>query len=377
MKIKRNILLNPGPATTADSVKLAQVVPDICPREKEFGAMVDWIQEQLVGLAGSTEHNVCVLMGGSGTAAVESVISSVIPEHGGLLVIHNGAYGARILKIAKIYKIPVAEFSSPDNEVIDYRALEACIENTRAQFSKDGKELTHLAAVHHETTTGLLNDVSSLGAVASTHTLSLILDAMSSYGAIPIDMDRDNVHFLVSSSNKNIQGMAGVGVILCNTRALLDTRTIPMRTLYLNLYDQYQYFLKTQQFRFTPPVQTLYALRQALQETIEEGVAQRHERYLKSYACLRQGMEHMGFKVLVPHAISSGLITTFYEPQSEHYDFDDMHDYLLARGYTIYPGKVHHGHTFRVANIGQIDFRDIENFLKCVQSYITERNIVL
>ena len=154
--VKRNVLLNPGPATTTDSVKFAQVVPDICPREKEFGEMVDWIQTQLVSFAGSVENNVCVLMGGSGTAAVEMTINSVVPEDGGLLVINNGAYAERILKIANVYSISVLNFTSSNYECIDYTLLKQSIEEGKRALQSKNKTLTHIAVIHHETTSGLL-----------------------------------------------------------------------------------------------------------------------------------------------------------------------------------------------------------------------------
>lgn len=377
MQVKRNILLNPGPATTTDSVKFAQVVPDICPREKEFGKMVDWIQTQLVSFAGSVENNVCVLMGGSGTAAVEMTISSVVPENGGLLVINNGAYGERMLNIASIYNIATVEYNSSNYECIDYTALQKSIEEGKHLLQSQNKTLSHIAVVHHETTSGLLSDMGAIGKIADEYKLSLIVDAMSSYGAMPIDMDRDNIDYLISSSNKNLQGMAGIGIVICNKQKVESTRDIPKRNLYLHLYDQYAYFLKTKQFRFTPPVQTMYALKQAIDETLAETIAVRYKRYRDSYKTLRSGMEQLGFRVLVADECSSGFITTFFDPKDATYDFDSMHDYLYERGFTIYPGKVSQAKTFRIANIGDIDANDIEQFLVCLQAYINEYKITV
>lgn len=381
MKITRNILLNPGPATTSDSVKLAQVVPDICPREAEFGSMVDWIQTQLVTFAScdnvttGDEHNVCVLMGGSGTAAVESVISSVIAPNSALLVVNNGAYATRIIKIAKIYNIPVVEFESPHNSAIDYNKLEQCIITAKKELHSDGIHLSHLAAIHHETTSGILNDSHCLGSLCNAHGIEFILDAMSSYGAMSIDMNKDGIHYLVSSSNKNIQGMAGVGIIICNRQSLETTKDIPKRNLYLNLYEQYEYFLNTKQFRFTPPVQTLYALKQAVDETLAEGIENRYARYQESYRTMRKGMEEMGFCVLVDEKNSSGFITTFFDPQDMKYNFDTMHDFFMKKGFTIYPGKVSKANTFRIANIGQINKDDMLVFLNAMKEYLIEYQI--
>ncbi len=373
--IPRNILLNPGPATTTDGVKYAQVVADICPREQEFGDMVSWIQEQLVGFAGSSHEHACVLIGGSGTAAVEMVISSVVPADAAVLVINNGAYGARMAKIARIYNIRVVEFLSPPDVEIDYVALEEEIRNAREDLATEGLFLSHMAVVHHETTSGLLNNTAILGELCRRQNVSLISDAMSSYGAMPIDMAGDGIDYLISSSNKNIQGMAGVGIVICNKDALERSADVSKRGLYLNLYDQYAYFLETKQFRFTPPVQTLYALRQAIIETQAESIGGRYKRYRASYQRLRSGMEELGFRALLPEALSSGFITTFHDPQNEHYSFERMHDYLYERGFTIYPGKISQANTFRIANIGAISSSDIEDFLHCLSEYLRADNI--
>lgn len=375
LKVKRNILLNPGPATTTDSVKFAQVVPDICPREQEFGDMVHWIQEKLVSFVGTPETHVCVLMGGSGTAAVETTVSSVIPKDGALLVVNNGAYAARIIKMTQIHDISLVDFESSTHEAIDYEKLHRSIVGGREALRKNGKRLTHIAVVHHETTSGLLNDISKLGELCAQENISLIVDAMSSYGAMPINMGEDNIDYLISSSNKNLQGMAGIGIIICKKEALESTKDIPNRSLYLNLYDQYAHFLKTKQFRFTPPVQTMYALKQAVIETIAETIEVRHKRYLNCYRTLREGMTDLGFKVLVPDEISSGFITTFFDPRDARYSFETMHDYLYERGFTIYPGKVSEVNTFRLANIGDLDVEDIQSFLDCFKSYLLDMNI--
>lgn len=368
-------MLNPGPATTTDSVKYAQVVPDICPREEEFGALVDWIQNALIKFVGTPGRHACVLIGGSGTAAVEMVLSSVVPHNSALLVINNGDYAKRMIKIAETYKMRAIEFASPDNKEIDYPALERCIVEAKAELQHEKHALSHLAVVHHETTSGLLNRMEPLGALSRKHGLSLISDAMSSYAAIPIDMDSEGIDYVISSSNKNLQGMAGVGIVLCSKTALERSQHIARRNLYLNLFDQYHYFLKTKQFRFTPPVQTLYALKKAIEETMAETVSARYMRYLESYRVLRQGMVNLGFKVLVPDALSSGLITTFHEPRDARYSFTQMHDYLYRHGFTIYPGKISRHRTFRLANIGDINKKDIEDFLHLLRQYLKEFSI--
>ena len=263
MEIKRNVLLNPGPATTTDSVKLAQVVPDICPRELEFGRIMEEISKDLVSFVGDYDTYESVLFGGSGTAGVEAVLSSVIGEQDKVLIINNGAYGKRMCQICDVYGISYIEYNSSNISPVSMEQLEhTIIEN------KDS--LTHLACIHNETTTGLLNDITAIGQLAKKYSLTFIVDAMSSYAAVPIDMEKMNISYLIASSNKNIQGMAGLVFVIANREKLLSLKEKKARSFYLNLYAQYNYFVKTKQLRFTPPVQVVYALQQAIKELKEE-----------------------------------------------------------------------------------------------------------
>lgn len=364
MKIKRNVLLNPGPATTTDSVKLAQVVTDICPREKEFGDLMEYCAAEITKFVGDPKEYATVLFGGSGTATVEAILSSVIPENGRILIIDNGAYGRRMCQITKIYKLDTVVFESSSIEPIDLRALEEVI----------GKEkgLTHLAMIHHETTTGLLNDITGVGRLCAKYGISFIVDSMSGFAAIPVDMKAMNIDYLAASSNKNIQGMAGIGFAICNKNALLNTQSIPMRNLYLNLYAQYAYFEKTHQTRFTPPVQTFYALKQAIIETKQETIEKRYARYTRSWETLLAGIEELGLEYLIDKEHHSKIITSIIEPKSGKYDFDRMHDFFFERGFTIYPGKVNDYDTFRISNIGQIDHTDMRDFLAVLKEYLVK-----
>jgi 2-aminoethylphosphonate-pyruvate transaminase len=194
---------------------------------------------------------------------------------------------------------------------------------------------------------------------------------MSSYAAVPIDMKKENIHYLLASSNKNIQGMAGVGFVIGNIVSLEKLKKIKPRNFYLNLYAQYNNFIKTKQMRFTPPVQTLYALKQAIIETKEEGVENRYIRYSKSWEVLTSGLRELGLKYLVEDEYHSKIITSIFIPKGV--DFNLMHDYFYNKGFTIYPGKISDFDTFRIANIGEIDSVDIKNFLMELKFYL-ERN---
>jgi len=360
MDIKRNILLNPGPATTTDTVKLAQVVPDICPREKEFGAVMAEVAQGLTAFVADPDTHTAVLFGGSGTAVVEAMLTSVVPPDRQVLIINNGSYGARMCQIAKRYQMDYVAYDSSPIEPIDLQALEQTIQTH--------ERLSHIALVHNETTTGLLNDLEAIGALAKKYNLQLMLDAMSSYAALPISMVEQNIAYLAASSNKNIQGMAGVGFVIGSHQHLQGLAEVPARSFYLSLYEQYQNFKQNQQMRFTPPVQTLYALQQAIWETQAEGISKRYQRYSESWQLLTTELRQMGLSYLVDDAHHSRIITSIHMPAGV--DFDAMHDYFYARGFTIYPGKVEEFNTFRIANIGAIDKTDMAKFIVLLKEYL-------
>jgi 2-aminoethylphosphonate-pyruvate transaminase len=266
-------------------------------------------------------------------------------------------------EIATVYGLNFLEFKSPPDDGIDLDALEQLIQNS-------SRNISHLAIVHHETSTGLLNDIESVGAICRKHRIDMIVDAMSSYAAIPIGMNTMNISFLAASSNKNIQGMAGIAFVIANKSRLESITHIKPRNYYLDLSAQYKFFSQNHQMRFTPPVQTVYALKQAIDELLQEGVKGRYERYAKSWETLINGMNRLGLRYIVPEKLHSKIITSFLEPEWKGYDFNQMHDYFYRRGFTIYPGKVSALNTFRIANIGDITCTDIEQFLKVMVEYL-------
>lgn len=359
--VKRNILLTPGPATTTDSVKRSQVVPDICPREAEFGAVMEHISTELTRLVADPDHYRAVLFGGSGTAAVESMICSV-PGSEAIVIVNNGAYGRRMCEIAAVYGIDYLEFRSPVDEGIDIDELERCIRSS-------GRSISHLAVVHHETTTGLLNRVKEIGELCRRYHIDMMVDAMSSFAAVPLDMKEMNISYLASSSNKNLQGMPGVSFVIAEKSKLENLQDRKPRSYYLNLYAQYRYFAEHAQMRFTPPVQTLYALKQAIRELNQEGIAKRYARYTASWNTLISGLNRLGLTYIVPEAHHAKLITAIREPDAD-FDFQSMHDFFYSKGIMIYPGKLEGLKTFRVANIGDITAKDIEVFLEWLEEYL-------
>ena len=359
--IRREVLLNPGPATTTDSVKYAQVQADICPRENEFGDVMGWISKELSLMVGAPGRVETVLFGGSGTAGDEAMISSCVPQDGKLLIVDNGAYGKRMAKMASIYKINYETFVSDGIHRMDVEALKSRL--------LDGK-FTHLAIVYHETTTGILNPVPEVCRFCHEHNIVTIVDAVSAFAAIPIDMDRDCIDFMASTSNKNIQGMAGLAFVFCRKEALESIKDYPMRNYYLNIYDQHHYFIKNNQMRFTPPVQTAYALRQAILETKIETIEGRYERYTACWKVLIKAIKELGLEMPVPESEQSHLIVTIMDPKSPKYSFNDMHDLSREHGYTIYPGKLSDAPTFRIANIGDIRPEEMKGFTEILAYYM-------
>lgn len=356
MKLPRNILLTPGPATTTDTVKAAQLVPDICPREATFTAVVREIQGRLLRVAGAdpTTH-ACILFGGSGTAAVEAALSSCVPAEGAVAVVVNGAYGQRMVDILTAYGIPNVPMVFPATQPLplaDLRATLARNPSVRA-----------LAMVHHETTTGLLNPLRAVGRLAREAGCIFIVDAISSLGGVPLSVVEDGVDLLISVGNKCLQGLPGVSFVLAGHTVLQTLRSYPQRSYYLNLLDQHDSLVESGQMRFTAPVHALYALRQALIEWDEEGGASRIARYQTLARVLRDGLRAQGFQLLLQDDWSAPVMTSVLEPAHPDWRFSRVHDELLARGFTIYPGKLTGLGTFRLATLGDLRVEDVQQFL--------------
>jgi len=368
--VPRKILLNPGPATTTDTVKAALIVPDICPREREFVQVLEQVRADLVRIAGGNlDSHTCVLLAGSGTAAMDAVLNSVVPPDGGVAIINNGAYGQRFVDIARCYQLPFYELRCPWGEWPDVTRLQ--------QILEDHKNISHVAMVHHETSTGLLNPLPEIAALAQERQVSLIVDAISSLGGVPVDVQEQQIDYLLSTSNKCLQGMAGLAWVICRREALERSRQLPRRSFYLNLYQQYEHFEATGQMQFTPPVQVVYALAQAIREFWQEGVAARFQRYRRNWQTLMAGLQELGFQTLLPLERQSPLLTTVLEPTDSRYSFDRLHDGLYARGFTIYPGKMQDNATFRLANLGALDADDIRAFLAALREVLGELGVAL
>jgi len=363
-------LFTPGPLTTSATVKEA-MLSDLGSRDTAFIGAVREIRSGLLGVAGVSQEGgwEAVLMQGSGTFSVESVLTSSLPRDGALLVARNGAYGSRIGTIARCLGVPVVEVVTGEGEPIDPAAVEATL--------AEHPEVTHLAIVHCETTSGVLNPVQEVGAIAHERGVTYFVDSMSAFGAVPIDLEACHVDFLVSSANKCIEGVPGFGFALCR-RAALDACEGRARSVSLDLYAQWAGLEKNGQFRFTPPTHALLAFHRALLELDEEGgVAGRQARYQANHARILSGIKELGLVPYVPEEHQCWIITSVRYPESEAFSFDGLYDRLNERGYVIYPGKVTDADCFRIGNIGRLFEEDMDALLVALRETLEEMDVDL
>lgn len=368
IKIKRNVLLNPGPATTTDSVKLAQVVPDICPREKEFAGLMKGLRSDLLKVAHAPQDQyTTVLFCGSGTVNLDICINSLVPDGKKILVVNNGAYNTRAVEICQMYHIPHIDLKSSIFEQPDLNMVERTL--------KDNPDVAVVYCCHHETGTGVLNPIREIGALAHKYGAIFVTDTTSSLGMIPVDVIKDNIDFCMASAQKGLMAMAGLSFIIGRTDIIKASKDYPTRSYYCNLYLQYEYFEKTGEMHFTPPVQTVYATIQALKEYFEVGEEAKFARHRRVYEAIRKGVTELGFETVIDPKIESGLVVSVKYPDNPNWDFDKVHDYCYERGFTIYPGKISTTNTFRLCSLGNIDVQDIEDFFIVLKNALEHYNI--
>lgn len=361
MNIKRNILLNPGPGTTSDEVKKAMLVPDICPREEEFCRVMESIKLDLPKVVNGGDEYTSVLFTASGTGGVEAAITSAVPADGKLLIIENGAYGTRQCRIADYYKIPYIAYKIAYGDYPDLLEVEKQL--------KADPAITHVSMVHHETTTGMLNPAGEICRLAHAYGKEVIVDTVSSFAGVRIDLQEWQAEYIVSSSNKCIQGMPGLSFVIFK-KSLLEQIKGRGRSHYFDIYAQYAGFHNTGQMQFTPPVQVVYALRKALDLFFDETTEGRIRRYHENYVTLYNGLKELGFRFLLPDEYQSGILLAINEPRTPEYSFQEMHDYMYERGFTIYPGKGAKEATFRLAVLGDLYREDIESALRTLGEYL-------
>ncbi len=366
---KDKLLFTPGPLTTSRAVKQA-MLRDLGSRDYEFIRIIREIRDGLVelGEAGTDEYT-AVLMQGSGTFGLEAVVGSTVPPGGKLLVIINGAYGKRIATMAEVLKVDVARLEFAENTTPDPAAVEAALEADPA--------ITTVSLTHCETTTGIMNPLEEIGAVVNAAGAKFFVDAMSSFGAVPVNLPACRIDYLVSSANKCIESVPGFSFVLAKISSLRETKGYA-RSLSFDLLAQYEGFEKNGQFRFTPPTHSLVAFRQALAELeAEGGVAARHARYKANYETLVAGMRAMGFEEYLAPEDQGVIITSFRFPKDPNFTFEKFYEGLNERDYVIYPGKVSSADCFRIGNIGRIFEPDVKDLLAAIRDVIDEMDVTL
>lgn len=355
--VKRNVLLNPGPATTTDTVKYAQVVPDICPREKEFGDIMRNMRGELVKIVhGDPEKFTSVLFTGSGTMNIDVCVNSLVPDGKKILFADNGAYTSRGVEVAAAYHIPYIDLKSPFDEPVDPEKVEEAL--------KADPDIAVVYTTHNETGTGVLNPIRKIGEIAHKYGCTFIVDTTSTYAMIPIDIEKDNVDFVMASAQKGLMAFTGLSFVVGRTALIEKSKEYTTRSYYCNLYLQYEFFEKTGEMHFTPPVQTVYATAQAIKEYWADGEEKRYQRHVDVWNAIHEGKERLGFKDIIKKEYQSKMVVSIKYPNDPNWDFTKIHDYCYERGFTIYPGKVASTDTFRLCTLGQIYPKDIEDFWK-------------
>lgn len=362
--VEKYLLLTPGPLTTSEEVKEAMDF-DYCTWDDDYKKITQSFRHSLLDIAQVTEDEyTAVPIQGSGTYGVESVISSTISNDDKLMIAINGAYGKRISEMADIYGIDHVDLVVDEREPITLEKV--------TEYLDQYPDISHFAMIHCETTTGVLNPIEDIIPYVKAQGITTIVDAMSSFGGVPINVKEEKIDYLISSSNKCIQGVPGFSFVIANKQILEATKGMS-RTLSLDLYDQYAEMERNNgKWRFTSPTHVVHAFYEALGElNAEGGVGARHKRYASNQKHLATGMEELGFKVLIDEKYQSPIITSFIYPTAD-FNFHEFYQELKQDGFVIYPGKISQVPTFRIGNIGEVYDEDITELLVAIKNIMAK-----
>ncbi|MCW5771853.1 MAG: 2-aminoethylphosphonate--pyruvate transaminase [Rhodospirillaceae bacterium] len=360
------LLLTPGPLTTSRAVKQA-MVHDWGSRDANFIAINGAVRQQIVAIAQGGADYTAVPMQGSGTFAVEAMLTSFVPRDGKVLLLVNGAYGHRAAKICAIAGRAHLVHETPEDTPPDLAKLD------RALAADAG--ITHVFAVHCETTSGILNPLAEIAAIVAQRGRRLLVDSMSAFGALPVDAAALKFDALAASSNKCLEGVPGLGFVVCRIAAL-EAAKGNATTLVLDLHDQWQALEKTGQYRFTPPIHVIVSLHQAIEEFRAEGGQKgRGGRYAENCRILVEGMRAFGFQTLLPDRLQAPIIVTFRMPADPNFKFQAFYDALKERGYVIYPGKLTVADSFRIGCIGRLNADHMRGALAAVREILAEMKV--
>ena len=360
------ILLTPGPLTTSLRTKQA-MLNDWGSWDAAFNAITASLRKDLVDIVGGGSEYTCVPLQGSGTFSVEAAIGTLVPRAGKVLVPNNGAYCARIVRICRYLGRSVVDLPVPEDQPATAAIVEAALAADPA--------ITHVAQVHCETGAGVLNELDAIAQVCARRGKGLIVDAMSSFAAIPIDVRTVPFDALIAASGKCLEGVPGMGFVIAR-KAVLEARAGNAHSLAMDLHDQYVYMEKTTQWRYTPPTHVVAALRAAVDQFREEGgQPARLARYARNCETLVNGMAELGFRPFLAAAVQAPIIVTFHAPEDAAYDFKTFYAKTRDRGYILYPGKLTQVETFRVGCIGAIDSNEMRNVVSAVAQTLNDMGI--
>ena len=355
MEIARKVLLNPGPSTTTDTVKYAQVVPDICPREREFGGLMKGLREDLVKVVhGDLNEYTAVLFCGSGTINMDVCLNSLLPENKKILIVNNGAYSSRGVEICEYYGLSHINLQFPVDQQPDLQLVEKTL--------KENSDIALVYTTHNETGTGILNPIREIGALVHKYGAVFAVDTTSTYAMRPINVHEDNIDFCMASAQKGLQAFTGLSYVVGRRDIIEQSKDYPKRSYYCNLYMQYDFFERTGEMHFTPPVQTIYATLQALKEYWAEGEDAKWARHTRVFDAINNGLDELGFRQVIKTEWRAGLVASAIYPDDDNWSFEKVHDYCYERGFTIYPGKISTTNTFRLCALGAIDEKDVKDF---------------
>jgi 2-aminoethylphosphonate-pyruvate transaminase len=359
-------LLTPGPLTTSRTVK-ASMAHDWGSRDASFVAINKAVLARLAEIVHGEGDYVTVPMQGSGTFAVEAMLTSFVPPAGKVLLLINGAYGQRAKRILDIARRKSVVHETAEDAPPDLKKVETILKRTPS--------ITHVFVVHCETTSGILNPIAEIGALAAKYKKGYLIDSMSAFGALPIDAPAIHADAVAASSNKCIEGVPGLGFVVCRRDVLVETKG-NATTLVLDLHDQWTNFEKTGQYRFTPPTHVIVAFHQALQEfDAEGGVAGRGGRYRNNCRVLVDGMKALGFELLLKADLQAPIIVTFRMPAHPGFVFERFYDGLKTRGYVIYPGKLTIAESFRIGCIGRLYEKEMHGLIVAVRDVLDEMGV--
>ncbi len=357
------ILLTPGPLTTTLRTKTAMLI-DWGSWDRSFNELTASVCADLLAIVNGAASHVCVPLQGSGTFAVEAAIGNLVPRHGKLLVMVNGAYGKRMAQAAEIIGRQVVTYETADDTPPDPREL--------ARRLAADPAISHVGLIHCETSTGILNPLDQISGVVAAAGRALIVDAMSSFGALPIDVGSQPIAALIASSNKCLEGVPGMGFVIARQDALQASRG-NSHSLAMDLLDQYEYMQKSGQWRYTPPTHVVAALRAALDQYREEGgQPARLARYAHNCERLVSGMQHYGFRLFLDAGLQAPIIVTFHAPDHPDYQFKRFYEAVREKGFVLYPGKLTQLDTFRVGCIGAIDHAEIDQAVSAIAQSLVD-----